>query len=220
MELITWLISFIMHIDKHLVEIIKQYGALTYLIMFLIIFCETGLVVAPLLPGDSLIFALGALSAGGELDIVLISWVLVVAAILGDTVNYHIGKFVGPKVFSQEHNRFFKKEHLMKTHVFYEKHGAITIIIARFIPIIRTFAPFVAGIGVMSYSRFIIYNVGGAIMWVILFLAGGYYFGNLPMVRKNFTLVIMAIIIISVIPILIEGFKVWRQGKQRLRADL
>ena len=220
MELITWLISFIMHIDKHLLEIIKQYGTLTYLIMFLIIFCETGLVVAPLLPGDSLIFALGALSAGGELDIVLISWVLVVAAILGDTVNYHIGKFVGPKVFSQEHNRFFKKQHLMKTHVFYEKHGAITIIIARFIPIIRTFAPFVAGIGVMSYSRFIIYNVSGAIMWVILFLAGGYFFGNLPMVRKNFTLVIMAIIIISVIPILIEGFKAWRQGRQSLRADI
>ena len=217
MELITWLISFIMHIDKHLVEIIQQYGMLTYFIMFLIIFCETGLVVTPLLPGDSLIFALGALAASGALDIGLISLVLVVAAILGDTVNYHIGKFVGPKVFAQERNRFFKKEHLMKTHEFYEKHGAITIIIARFIPIIRTFAPFVAGIGVMRYGRFIIYNISGAIMWVALFSIGGYFFGNLPMVRKNFTLVIMAIIVISVIPILIEGYKAWRESSQSLR---
>jgi membrane-associated protein len=220
MEFITWLISFIMHIDKHLIYIIQQYGTLTYFIMFLIIFCETGLVVTPLLPGDSLIFALGALAAGGEIDIALISWVLVVAAILGDTVNYHIGKYVGPKVFTQERNRFFKKEHLMKAHVFYQKHGAITIIIARFIPIIRTFAPFVAGIGVMSYGRFIIYNISGAIMWVALFATAGYFFGNLPIVRKNFTMVIMAIIIISVIPILIEGYKAWREGRQSLRANL
>lgn len=219
MEYITWLFSFIMHIDKHLIEIIQQYGTLTYVIMFLIVFCETGLVVTPLLPGDSLIFALGALSAGGDLDVVLISVVLIVAAILGDTVNYHIGKFVGPKVFTQDHSRFFKKEHLMKTHAFYEKHGAITIIIARFMPIIRTFAPFVAGIGVMSYGRFIVYNIAGGIMWVILFITGGYFFGNLPMVRKNFTLVIMAIIVISVIPIMIEGIKAWREGRQGLRTD-
>jgi membrane-associated protein len=220
MEYITWLISFIMHIDRHLVDIIQQYGTLTYLFMFMIIFCETGLVVTPLLPGDSLIFALGALAAGGELNIALISGVLAVAAIIGDTVNYHIGKYVGPKVFTREGNQFFKKEHLMKTHVFYEKHGAITIIIARFIPIIRTFAPFVAGIGIMNYSRFIVYNFTGAIMWVALFITGGYFFGNLPMVRKNFTLVIMAIIVISVLPILIEGYRSWKEGRQSLRVGL
>jgi len=219
MEYLSWIFSFIMHIDKHLIEIIQQYGTLTYIIMFLIVFCETGLVVTPLLPGDSLIFALGALAAGGDLDIALITFVLIVAAILGDTANYHIGKFVGPKVFTQDHNRFFKKEHLMKTHAFYDKHGAITIIIARFMPIIRTFAPFVAGIGVMSYGRFIVYNIAGGIMWVVLFITGGYFFGNLPMVRKNFTLVIMAIIVISVIPILIEGIKAWRGSRQNLRAD-
>ena len=219
MEYITWLISFIMHIDRHLVDIIQQYGTLTYFFMFLIIFCETGLVVTPLLPGDSLIFALGALAAVGELDIALISGILAVAAILGDTVNYHIGKYVGPKVFAREGNRFFKKEHLMKTHAFYEKHGAITIIIARFIPIIRTFAPFVAGIGIMNYGRFIVYNITGAIMWVALFITGGYFFGNLPIVRKNFTLVIMAIIVISVLPIVIEGYKAWKEGRQNLQAD-
>jgi membrane-associated protein len=219
MEYLSWIFSFIMHIDKHLIEIIQQYGTLTYIIMFLIVFCETGLVVTPLLPGDSLIFALGALAAGGDLDIALITFVLIVAAILGDTANYHIGKFVGPKVFTQDHNRFFKKEHLMKTHAFYDKHGAITIIIARFMPIIRTFAPFVAGIGVMSYGRFIVYNIAGGIMWVVLFITGGYFFGNLPMVRKNFTLVIMAIIVISVIPILIEGIKAWRGSRQNLPAD-
>lgn len=220
MEYVTWLISFIMHIDRHLVEIIQHYGILTYFIIFLIVFCETGLVVTPFLPGDSLIFALGALAAGGELNLALISGVLVFAAIIGDTVNYHIGKYVGPKVFTQDGNRFFKKEHLMKTHVFYEKHGAVTIIIARFIPIIRTFAPFVAGIGIMNYGRFIVYNISGAIMWVVLFITGGYFFGNLPMVRKNFTLVILAIIVISVLPIVIEVYKTWKGSKQRLRADL
>ena len=220
MEFVTWLFSFIMHIDRHLVEIIQQYGTLTYLIIFLIVFCETGLVVTPFLPGDSLIFALGALAAGGDLDIALISGVLMVAAIIGDTVNYHIGKYVGPKVFTQAGSRFFKKEHLMKTHAFYEKHGAITIIIARFIPIIRTFAPFVAGIGIMSYGRFIVYNITGAIMWVAIFITSGYFFGNLPMVRKNFTLVIMAIIVISVIPIVIEGYKAWKESRQSLRAGL
>jgi membrane-associated protein len=219
MELITWLISFIMHIDRHLVDIIQQYGNLTYFIIFLIIFCETGLVVTPFLPGDSLIFALGALAAGRELDLALISVVLAAAAILGDTVNYHIGKYAGPIVFIREDNRFFKKEHLLKTHVFYAKHGPITIIIARFIPIIRTFAPFVAGIGIMNYGRFIVYNITGAFMWVALFITGGYFFGNLPMVRKNFTLVIMAIIVISVLPIVIEGYKAWKEGRKIVQAS-
>lgn len=220
MESIMWLFSFIMHIDRHLVDIIQQYGTLTYFIIFLIIFCETGLVVTPFLPGDSLIFALGALAAGGELDLALISGVLAAAASIGDTVNYHIGKYVGPKVFTKESTRFFKKEHLMKTHAFYEKHGAITIIIARFIPIIRTFAPFVAGIGIMNYGRFIVYNITGAVMWVALFITGGYFFGNLPMVRKNFTLVIMAIIVISVLPIVIEGYKAWKENRHGIRAGL
>lgn len=219
MEFVSWLISFIMHIDRHLVEIIQQYGALTYFIIFLIVFCETGLVITPFLPGDSLIFALGALAACGDLNVALISAVLLAAAIIGDAVNYHIGKYVGPKVFSLEGNRFFKKEHLMKTHAFYEKHGAITIIIARFIPIIRTFAPFVAGIGVMNYGRFFVYNITGAVMWVVLFITAGYFFGNLPMVRKNFTLVILAIIVISVLPILFEGYKAWRESRS-LRAGL
>lgn len=219
MESISWIISFIMHIDRHLVDIIREYGAMTYLIMFLIVFCETGLVVTPFLPGDSLIFALGALSAGRDLNLAIISGVLAAAAILGDTVNYHIGKYAGPKVFNRESSRFFKKEHLMKTHAFYEKHGAITIIIARFIPIIRTFAPFVAGIGVMSYGRFIVYNITGGLLWVGLFISGGYLFGNLPVVRNNFTLVIMAIIVISVLPIVIEGYRTWKNGRTDLQAD-
>ncbi len=214
MELITGMFSFIMHIDKHLVVIINQYGVLTYWIIFIIVFCETGLVVTPFLPGDSMIFALGALAAGGQLNLAGITTVLIVAAILGDTVNYHIGKFVGPKVFAQKNNRFFKKEHLMKTHAFYEKHGGMTIIFARFMPIIRTFAPFVAGIGIMSYGKFIVYNVIGGMLWVGLFITGGYFFGNFPIVKKNFTLVIMMIILISVLPIFIEMYKSWAAGRK------
>ncbi len=213
MDIIVWFIDFIMHIDRHLINIIHQYGSMTYLFMFLIVFCETGLVVTPLLPGDSMVFALGALAAGGKLDMVWISGVLIAAAVLGDTLNYHIGKYAGPKVFVQQHNRFFKKEHLLKTHAFYEKHGGLTIIIARFIPIVRTFAPFVAGIGAMNYTRFAAYNIIGGVLWVILFITGGYFFGNLPMVKRNFTLVIMAIIVISVLPVLIEGYRSWKSGK-------
>jgi membrane-associated protein len=203
-ELVTTFIDLFMHLDKHLGGIIQQYGVWTYLLLFLIIFCETGLVVTPLLPGDSLLFAAGTFAALGALEVGWLYILLSVAAIGGDTVNYWIGHYVGPKVFSKEGVRFLNKEYLARTHRFYEKHGGKTIILARFIPIIRTFAPFVAGIGRMTYGRFISYNVLGGLAWIAIFLFGGYYFGNIPVVKNNFTLVILAIIFISVLPVVIE----------------
>jgi membrane-associated protein len=200
MEWIISLIDLFLHLDQHLNVIIRDYGLWTYLILFVIIFCETGLVVTPILPGDSLLFAAGAFAAGGALDMLWLFGLLSMAAVAGDTVNYWIGNLVGPKIFQKEKVRFFKKENLTRTHEFYERHGGKTIIIARFIPIIRTFAPFVAGIGKMTYLHFISYNVIGGIAWIAIFIFGGYYFGNLPMVKKNFTLVIMAIIFISILP--------------------
>ena len=204
MELVTTFVDLFMHLDKHLGGIIQQYGVWTYLLLFLVIFCETGLVVTPLLPGDSLLFAAGTFAALGSLKVEWLYILLSVAAIGGDTVNYWIGHYVGPKVFSKEDVRFLNKEYLDRTHRFYEKHGGKTIILARFIPIIRTFAPFVAGIGRMTYGHFISYNVFGGLAWIALFLFGGYYFGNIPVVRNNFTLVILAIIFISVLPVVIE----------------
>lgn len=205
MELIKTIIDFILHIDQHLVEIVSNYKTWTYLILFLIIFAETGFVVTPFLPGDSLLFAAGAIIAKPEsnLSIVLTCILLIVAAILGDLVNYHIGKFIGPKAFSGKY-RFLKKEYLEKTQQFYYKHGGKTIIYARFIPIIRTFAPFVAGIGTMSYLRFAAYNVVGGVAWVVSFLLLGYFFGGLPVIKDNFTYVIFGIIIVSVLPPLFE----------------
>ncbi|KGK89094.1 hypothetical protein DP73_11000 [Desulfosporosinus sp. HMP52] len=200
MDLIMNLFDFVMNLDKNLTELAKDYGIWTYLVLFVIVFGETGLVVTPFLPGDSMIFVIGALSASGELNLAAITLVLILAAILGDTVNYHIGKLIGPKIFHKENVRFLKKEYLMRTHEFYERHGGKTIIIARFIPIIRTFAPFVAGMGRMTYWRFISYNIIGAVVWVALFIAGGYFFGNIPTVKENFTLVIFAIIFISLLP--------------------
>jgi len=204
MDLLLTFIDLFIHLDQHLIWLIQHFGVWVYLIVFLVIFCETGLVVTPLLPGDSLLFGLGALAAIGDLNVACLFILLSVAAIAGDTVNYFIGKYVGPKVFHEDTSRFFKREYLEKTHRFYEKYGGKTIVIARFMPIIRTFAPFVAGIGSMTYAKFIIYNVLGGITWVAVFIFGGYYFGNLPMVKNNFTLVIMAIIIISVMPGVIE----------------
>lgn len=206
MELIGKLIDFVLHLDVHLTALIATYHAWTYLILFSVIFLETGLVVTPFLPGDSLLFAAGALSAvpGSPLRPHFLFLLLAVAAILGDTVNYWIGHAVGPKIFGREKVRFLKKEHLDRTHAFYEKYGGITIILARFIPIVRTFAPFVAGIGRMTYWRFISYNVIGGVVWVALFVFGGYFFGNLPFVRRHFTVVILAIIVISVIPAVVE----------------
>ena len=213
MEWISYFVDIFLHLDKHLNEVIQDYGLWTYLILFLIIFCETGLVVTPLLPGDSLLFAAGALAAteGSPLNAGLLFILLTVAAIIGDTVNYWIGAYVGPKVFYKEKVRFFKKEYLERTHQFYEKYGGKTIIMARFIPIIRTFAPFVAGIGSMTYWRFILYNITGGILWVGICIFSGYLFGNIPIVKNNFSLVILAIVFISILPGLIE------YGKHRLR---
>ena len=210
MDIIIYLIDFFIHLDKYLPLIIQSFGIWAYVIMFLVIFCETGLVVTPILPGDSLLFALGAFAAQGALNIEVLLYFLCVAAIAGDTVNYAIGHYIGPKVFHYEDSRFFKKEYLLKTHQFYEKHGGKTIVIARFMPIIRTFAPFVAGVGAMSYSKFILFNISGGIAWVCLFLLGGYFFGNIPSVKSNFTLVIIAIVIISVLP---GVFEYWRQRR-------
>ncbi|MBA4373503.1 MAG: DedA family protein [Thermodesulfovibrio sp.] len=204
MDYIKTFIDIFMHLDKHLSILIESYGVWTYAILFLIIFCETGLVIMPLLPGDSLLFAAGAFAALGAFDIYWLSALLAIAAILGDTLNYWIGHYLGPKVFSRQGVRFLNREYLDRTHQFYEKYGGKTIIIARFIPIIRTFAPFIAGVGSMTYSRFIIYNVAGGLTWIGIFVCGGYFFGNLPVVRKNFTLVIMAIILISILPGVIE----------------
>ncbi len=199
MEIISNLVDFILHLDVHLNTIIQNFGIWTYLILFLIIFLETGIVVTPFLPGDSLLFAAGTFAALGSLNPIALFLILTAAAILGDTLNYWIGHFIGPKAFSGN-IRFLKKEYLDRTHEFYERHGGKTIILARFIPIIRTFAPFVAGIGAMTYSSFFFYNVIGAIAWVGLFVFGGYFFGNLQFVKDNFTIVIMAIIVISVLP--------------------
>ena len=196
-------IDFILHIDVHLATIVSQYGGWTYAILFLIIFCETGLVVTPFLPGDSLLFATGALAAATDLNVVVLFVLLTIAAILGDAVNYWVGKTVGEKLFDGR-IRYLKREHLDRTHAFYEKYGGKTIVIARFVPIVRTFAPFVAGMGAMSYAKFAAYNVGGGILWIGSLLFAGYLFGNLPIVRDNFGLVIIAIIILSILPAVVE----------------
>jgi membrane-associated protein len=211
MDIIIYFIDFFIHLDKYLPVIINSFGIWAYVLVFLVVFCETGLVVTPILPGDSLLFALGTFAALGSLNIQALLILLCFAAIAGDTVNYTIGHFIGPKVFHFEDGRFFKKEYLRRTHEFYEKYGGKTIIIARFIPIIRTFAPFVAGIGAMSYAKFILYNIIGGIAWVCLCLLGGYFFGNIPLVKNNFTLAIIAIVILSVMPGFIEF---WRQKRK------
>lgn len=207
MEFIISFIDFFIHLDRHLAEIIQNFGGWTYFIIFMIIFCETGLVVTPILPGDSLLFALGTFAALGALEIEWLLILLSIAAVAGNIVNYAIGYFVGPKIFQKENVRFLNKAYLDRTHQFYEKHGGKTIVIARFLPIIRTFAPFVAGIGKMTYARFFLYNVLGSISWVAIFVLGGYYFGNLPVVKNNFTIVVFAIIIISMLPVVIEYFR-------------
>ncbi|MEQ8235862.1 MAG: DedA family protein [Syntrophomonadaceae bacterium] len=194
------IVDILLNLDHYLNQIINDYGTWTYLILFAVIFCETGLVVTPFLPGDSLIFMLGALAASGEINLVVIGLVLITAAITGNVVNYHVGRWIGPRVFASEEVRFFNREHLLRTHAFYEKHGGKTIFLARFIPIIRTFAPFVAGIGGMTYTRFQLYNISSSAVWVLLFLGGGYSFGNIPLVERNFTLVIFGIIFVSLLP--------------------
>jgi len=204
MELIGKLIDLFLHLDQHLNDVISQYGSWTYLILFLIVFCETGLVITPILPGDSLLFAAGAFAALGSLDVFWLFILLSIAAVAGDTVNYWVGYWVGPRIFNRENVRFLNKKHLERTHAFYERYGGKTIIIARFIPIVRTFAPFVAGIGRMSYWKFIAYNIVGGVGWVAICVFAGYKFGNLEIVKKNFSLVIIAIGVISVIPMVVE----------------
>jgi membrane-associated protein len=211
-QMIQWVMQFVdlfLHLDRHLNELVILVGPWLYLIVFLIIFCETGLVVMPFLPGDSLLFALGALAAidGSPLNVWVLGVLLFIAAVLGDATNYAIGFRLGPKVFKAENSRFLNRDHLLKAQQFYEKHGGKTIIIARFIPIIRTFAPFVAGIGKMSYQRFASYNIVGAFCWVVPFLLGGYFLGNLPAIKSNFHIVIVVIIILSVMPAVYEFWK-------------
>ena len=204
MDLIRQLVDVVLHLDRHLSTVIQDYGVWTYLILFLIIFCETGLVVTPILPGDSLLFAVGTFAARGALDVSLVLFLLSLAAVAGDTLNYAIGYRIGPQIFSKEGVRFLNREYLDRTHRFYERHGAKTIVIARFVPIIRTFAPFVAGIGRMSYARFVTYNVAGGVGWIACLVLGGYAFGNIPVVKENFTLVIFAIIALSILPGVVE----------------
>ncbi len=213
MEVIKFLIDFVLHMDEHLSVIISDYGVWTYGILFFIIFLETGFVITPFLPGDSLLFAAGSFAALGALNPVYLFILLSIAAVIGDTVNYSIGHYIGPRAFSGE-IKYLKKEHLDRTSEFYEKHGGKTIILARFIPIIRTFAPFVAGVGAMTYSKFILYNVVGGISWVAIFTFGGFYFGNLPFVRDNFEIVIFTIIFISFIPPVLEFFKARKEMKE------
>lgn len=203
MEILQYAIDFVLHIDKHLFEIVSDYKIWTYLILFLIIFAETGLVVTPFLPGDSLLFAAGAIAAmeGNPINITILILVLCLAAILGDSANYSIGKFLGHKVYERDY-KFIKKEHLLKTHRFYEKHGGKTIIIARFMPIVRTFAPFVAGVGEMHFGRFFSFNIIGGILWVVSFSIAGFLFGNIPVVKHNFTIVVFSIIFVSLLPMI------------------
>jgi membrane-associated protein len=211
MDLLKQLIDVFLHIDKHLEEITRNYGAWTNALLFLVVFCETGLVVTPFLPGDSLLFTAGALASLGTLNVFLLFVLLSAAAILGDTVNYWIGKRIGPRAFDGS-VKFLKQEHLRKTEDFYERHGKKTIILARFVPIVRTFAPFVAGVGSMTYGTFLAYNVIGGILWVAACVFSGYFFGNIPLVKKNFSLVVLAIIGISMIPLAWEWWK-HRRGR-------
>lgn len=214
MEIITIVIDFFLHLDEYLNLIIQNYGQLTYLILFLTIFLETGLVITPFLPGDSLIFAAGAFAAQGALKIGWIFILLTLAAIAGDTMNYWIGKFFGKKILEKANGRIVKKEYIEKTQKFFEKYGGKTIVIARFIPIVRTFAPFMAGIGKMNYGKFLSYNVIGAILWISLFGFGGYFFGNISFVKENFSLVIIIIILISISPGIVEYFRSQRKNSK------
>jgi membrane-associated protein len=203
MDLIAYLIDLFLHLDEHLSLVLSRYGAWTYLILFVVIFMETGLVVTPFLPGDSLLFAAGTFAALGDLDVVLLFLLLFAAAVAGDTVNYWIGRRIGPKVFETK-VRWLKREYLERTHRFYERHGGKTIFLARFVPIVRTFAPFVAGVGEMSYGRFLAYNLVGGLAWTGGFVFLGYFFGNLPIVRDNFSFVVLGIIFVSLLPMLVE----------------
>lgn len=221
MEFLNFLIDFVLHIDVHLAELIMVYGVWVYAILFVIIFCETGLVVTPFLPGDSLLFVAGALAAmpANEINVHFIVLILIIAAILGDASNYVIGRFFGEKLFSNPHSRIFKQSYLEKTHNFYKKHGGKTIILARFVPVIRTFAPFVAGMGHMSYRNFALFNVVGGVVWVVLFSYAGYFFGGLDIVQENLELLIVLIIFVSILPGVVEVLRNKYKSKKPERAN-
>lgn len=206
------LIHFFLHLDQRLADLTANYGQWIYAILFAVVFCETGLVVTPFLPGDSLLFAAGALAAVGSLDVWMLALLLAIAAILGDTVNYHAGWYLGPKVLRGEHGRWLNRRHLDQTHRFFERYGARTIVLARFVPIVRTLAPFVAGVGSMSYGRFLCYNVVGGVIWIAIFLGAGYWFGNVPFVKDNFSVVILGIIAVSLLPIAWEFVRARRSN--------
>lgn len=204
MEFLAALLDIALHLDQHLQALVSEHGAWIYLILFLIVFCETGLVVTPFLPGDSLLFVAGTVAAAGGMDIHLLVVLLIIAAVLGDAVNYWVGHYIGPRVFKSQESRWLNPKHLQRAHDFYEKYGGKTIIIARFVPIIRTYAPFVAGAASMTYAKFALYNVSGAVLWVVSLGYAGYFFGNIPLIRNNLTLVIIGIIILSILPGIIE----------------
>lgn len=216
MEIVHFLIDFILHIDQHMIEIVQNYHLWTYAILFLIIFCETGLVVTPFLPGDSLLFVAGAISAlpGIPLNVHLLALIVFIAAVAGDSSNYEIGHFFGKKLFSNPDSKIFKQSYIDKTHEFYKKYGGKTIIIARFVPIVRTFAPFVAGMGKMHYYYFFMYNVVGGALWVALFCYAGYFFGDLPFVQENLKLLLVAIIVISILPAIFESIRMKMKSKK------
>jgi len=203
---LLWIVNFFLQLDRYLGEAIQLLGPWIYVLLFVIVFLETGFVVTPFLPGDSLLFAVGTFAALGHLDVGLVAVLLITAAILGDAVNYHIGAYIGPRAF-RENSRFFKREYLIRTHEFYEKHGGKAVVLGRFVPIIRTFVPFVAGIGAMTYRKFFFYNVVGALAWVLSFLFAGYFFGNIPVIKENFHYAIVGIIVVSLVPILYEMWK-------------
>jgi len=221
MEYLKQLLDIILHLNTHLDGLVAEYGAWVYAILFVIVFCETGLVVTPFLPGDSLLFAVGAIAAipDSKLNLLLAMLVLLFAAILGDTVNYWIGNLAGHKLVAR-FPRLIKQKHIDRTHEFFERYGGKTIIIARFVPIVRTFAPFVAGVGAMTYRRFMAYNVAGALLWVLLITPAGYFFANIPVVKKNFSLVIIGIIFVSILPAVVEFIREWRRARQASAPDV
>jgi len=207
MDFLITAFDMFLHVDRHLVEFAMAYGVWVYALLFLIIFLETGVVVTPFLPGDSLLFATGALAATGAIDVTSVLVLLTAAAVLGDNTNYFIGRLIGPRVFTEQHTRFLKREHLLRTHAFYEKHGGKAVVLARFVPIVRTFAPFVAGVGSMHYPRFLAFDIGGGLLWVWGFGLLGYFFGSQPVIRENFGLAVIGIVAVSVLPIAIEIFR-------------
>lgn len=214
MEWLTQLAGLLLHLDQHLFEFAQAYGAWIYGLLFVIVFCETGLVFTPFLPGDSLLFVAGTLAGVGAINVHLLVVLLIVAAVLGDSLNFSIGRWLGPRVFRMEESWFFSRKHLDRAKAFYDRHGGKTVVIARFVPIVRTYAPFVAGVGAMDYRRFLLFNVGGAVLWVVLLCYAGYLFGNIPVVRNNITKVIFGIIILSVLPVVVEYLRARKDSRK------